>query len=148
MAPGERNMKEAGGGGAGRGCGCLRIFSGRGCLISLQVAVLVLAAQTIMSLSGISLHPKRLMALFGSGKGGLSVRGPRRERMTMSALEAPVVNTIFTPVCSPIEEQYAGQARPIADIAIASECGKRSRRDAIRKGWGSYAKKVRARGGR
>jgi len=89
----------------------------------------------------------------GSGGGG---KGKGQKSSTRRAL-LEVPNTIFTPQCSHIEplleERYAGipsetggfqtTASPyLLDISVATECYSRTRRDTIRKGWGSFAKSL------
>ena len=91
-------------------------------------------------------------------EGGVGVGGARGGQKSKRALLAPEVpNTIFTPQCSHIEpifeEQYKGipaetggfqtTASPyLLDISVATECYSRTRRDTIRKGWGSFAKSL------
>jgi hypothetical protein len=154
-------MKESPNNSSNSSCGvraCIRFFTARGCLISLQVAVLVLAVQAMMQYTGVALSPRKWglgvhgrgssssPSSSGPGTRGGAGRGRHGPRSMMQdggfGDDAPRVNTIFTPVCSPIEEQYKGTPRPLVDIAIASECNSRSRRDAIRKGWGSFAKSL------
>ena len=85
------------------------------------------------------------------GAGAASSGGRRRRRGAGGGsgggggspdAESWAENTIFTPHCSAqVEGKYAGEtAPPIVDVAIASECNSRPRRDAVRKGWGAFAK--------
>jgi len=73
--------------------------------------------------------------------------GARRRRRGAGTENAqPERNTVFTPVCAPIDDPLREGAPPasplpvLLDVAVASECNSRARRDAVRKGWGSFAR--------
>lgn len=123
-----------GAGGDSKVASSFRFFANKGCFVSLQVTILVLAAQTVLQYSGLSISPKRWRAAHDVGS------HLKRDR-NVAALQTQVANTIWTPQCQSVEDEFAKDGtHPIIDLAVASECNSRSRRDAIRKGWGSFAK--------